>query len=329
MPVQTPPNQALLLSKAEVDQIVYQCRQSGADSTYDIVQACLREAMVKASPMPGPTVLDALRAQNNFWHRRQQELGVLSEEGSRVWLKIKDAIKVAESGRPERLSEDRIREVLTPVFLRQDQASIHWPDIVEEVRAIEDALAVAAVSQPVLHAPEPVAKIDKSIPSAEIQYTGAAPEGLPHGTELFLAPDGLVAERYQALRQGRYFSVIDGAGGVLTGDDLDAAVDRTLEPRTLEVTGQQERNPPDGFGPERIVWELNQTALGNAFYGSALRAAMDLDFLEEGDVEILQRYATGAQKSTDHVGLQDIAIRIHAAMVEPVNDAAMSAKPRG
>lgn len=35
------------------------------------------------------------------------------------------------------ISEERIKEILTPVFIRQDQASIHWPDIFEEVRAIE------------------------------------------------------------------------------------------------------------------------------------------------------------------------------------------------
>ena len=41
---------------------------------------------------------------------------------------------------PQRLSDARIREVLIPIFMRQDQASIHWPDIFEEVRAIEAAI---------------------------------------------------------------------------------------------------------------------------------------------------------------------------------------------
>ena len=39
------------------------------------------------------------------------------------------------------ISEERIKEVLTPIFIRQDQASIHWPDIFEEVRAIEAEVA--------------------------------------------------------------------------------------------------------------------------------------------------------------------------------------------
>lgn len=40
------------------------------------------------------------------------------------------------------LSVERIKEVLIPVFMRQEQASIHWPDIVEEVRAIETAQGI-------------------------------------------------------------------------------------------------------------------------------------------------------------------------------------------
>lgn len=38
------------------------------------------------------------------------------------------------------LSDEKIKEILIPIFIKQDQASIHWPDIFEEVRAIEAAV---------------------------------------------------------------------------------------------------------------------------------------------------------------------------------------------
>lgn len=35
------------------------------------------------------------------------------------------------------LTDEEIKALLIPIFMRQEQASIHWPDIFEEVRAIE------------------------------------------------------------------------------------------------------------------------------------------------------------------------------------------------
>ena len=40
------------LSKAEIDVVVYQCRQSGNDTTYDIVNACLRAALASCRALP-------------------------------------------------------------------------------------------------------------------------------------------------------------------------------------------------------------------------------------------------------------------------------------
>jgi len=40
---------ATYITKAEVDAIVYRCRQAGADTTYDIVQACIK-AILAAQP---------------------------------------------------------------------------------------------------------------------------------------------------------------------------------------------------------------------------------------------------------------------------------------
>ena len=38
------------------------------------------------------------------------------------------------------LTEKEIKDLLIPLFIRQDQASIHWPDIFEEVALIEAAV---------------------------------------------------------------------------------------------------------------------------------------------------------------------------------------------
>lgn len=38
------------------------------------------------------------------------------------------------------LTEQEIKDALIPVFMKQDQPSIHWPDIFEEVAAIESAV---------------------------------------------------------------------------------------------------------------------------------------------------------------------------------------------
>ena len=38
------------------------------------------------------------------------------------------------------LTGQEIKDLLIPFFIRQDQASIHWPDIFEEVALIEAAV---------------------------------------------------------------------------------------------------------------------------------------------------------------------------------------------
>ena len=38
------------------------------------------------------------------------------------------------------LTEQEIKDLLIPLFIRQDQASIHWPDIFEGVVLIEAAV---------------------------------------------------------------------------------------------------------------------------------------------------------------------------------------------
>jgi hypothetical protein len=61
------------------------------------------------------------------------------------------------------------------------------------------------------------------------------------------------------------------------------------------------------YGLAQIAWELERTALGEAFYGNALRVAKGIQGLSDQDRSLLDRYATGAQRGTDHVALQQLA----------------------
>lgn len=62
------------MSKAEIDAIVYKCRQNGNDTTYDIVNACL------AARQPAPVVVktwqermaDGRRVQNSEWCKDEE-----------------------------------------------------------------------------------------------------------------------------------------------------------------------------------------------------------------------------------------------------------------
>ncbi len=60
----------------------------------------------------------------------------------------------------------------------------------------------------------------------------------------------------------------------------------------------------------RIAKELDDTALGNAYYGNALRVAKDVPGVDAEERALLDRYATGAQRGTDHVALQQLAIEL-------------------
>ena len=69
-----------------------------------------------------------------------------------------------------------------------------------------------------------------------------------------------------------------------------------------------EQEPPVApYNLKRIAWELERTALGDGFYGNALRVAKDLSGITPKDCSVLDRYATGAQTGTDHVHLQWLA----------------------
>lgn len=59
-----------------------------------------------------------------------------------------------------------------------------------------------------------------------------------------------------------------------------------------------------------IAYEIEQTALGEAFYGSALYAARGLPGMTYDDKIVLSRWLRGVQRGADHIALQDIAIKI-------------------
>jgi hypothetical protein len=64
------------------------------------------------------------------------------------------------------------------------------------------------------------------------------------------------------------------------------------------------------YNAARIAWELERTAMGDGYHGNALRVAKDIPGLTDEDRALLDRYATGRNSGTDHVALQDLALRI-------------------
>lgn len=64
------------------------------------------------------------------------------------------------------------------------------------------------------------------------------------------------------------------------------------------------------YSVAQIAFELERTAMGDGFYGNALRVAKDIPGVTDADRALLDRYATGQQTGIDHVALQDLALRI-------------------
>lgn len=65
------------------------------------------------------------------------------------------------------------------------------------------------------------------------------------------------------------------------------------------------------YNRKRIGWELERTAMGDGYYGNALRVAKDIPGLTDQDRAVLDRYAAGSQHDTDHIALQDIATKVY------------------
>lgn len=73
-----------------------------------------------------------------------------------------------------------------------------------------------------------------------------------------------------------------------------------------------EAQPAQKYNAARIAWELERTAVGDGFYGNALRVAKDIPGLTNDERLLLDRYATGQSCGIDHVALQSLALRIDA-----------------
>ncbi len=75
-------------------------------------------------------------------------------------------------------------------------------------------------------------KIIAAAKEAGFIYYGEFPQDYKCKIEALYAiafEDG--ASRYNELRRGQHWSVLDGIGNVLRGDDLDVAVDRAIRAR--------------------------------------------------------------------------------------------------
>ncbi|MFA7667774.1 MAG: hypothetical protein WCX93_00310 [Burkholderiaceae bacterium] len=78
--------------------------------------------------------------------------------------------------------------------------------------------------------------------------------------------------------------------------------------KAIEADRQRRGEP---YNYKRIGWELERTAMGDGFYGNALRVAKDIPGVSSEDRAVLDRYATGKQQGTDHIALQNIALNIY------------------
>lgn len=103
-------------------------------------------------------------------------------------------------------------------------------------------------------------------------------------------------------------------------DEILAMPDATLDKLKIEMqeAGKAEiasfapiaAQPTSPYNNNRIAWELQQTAMGNSYFGSALLAAQSFKDLTTDESNALLRYINGSQNSTDHISLQGIAIKV-------------------
>ena len=97
---------------------------------------------------------------------------------------------------------------------------------------------------------------------------------------------------------------------------LAAAEAELAKHKTITQYYAETRRGDRRYSPARIAWELERTAMGDGYYGNALRVAKDLPEVTAEDRSLLDRYATGKQRVTDHIALQDLAWRIDRAAID-------------
>ena len=64
------------------------------------------------------------------------------------------------------------------------------------------------------------------------------------------------------------------------------------------------------YSNKQIAHELERTALNDGFFGNALYVAKDIPSLTREEKAVLIRYSVGMARSTDHIALQQLAIKI-------------------
>jgi hypothetical protein len=100
-----------------------------------------------------------------------------------------------------------------------------------------------------------------------------------------------------------------------SADDLKKFAKAVSTPPAQPAPVQE---PPDNkYNAKRIAWELERTAMGDGYYGNALYVAMDMPQTTKNDREMLHRYMCGSNLKTDHVKLQDLAMRIYTTPPAP------------
>lgn len=66
------------------------------------------------------------------------------------------------------------------------------------------------------------------------------------------------------------------------------------------------------YSPRQVGWELERTAMGDGFYGNALLVVRSLVALTPEELAVVQRFECGTHSGTDHVTLQDLALRVYS-----------------
>lgn len=64
------------------------------------------------------------------------------------------------------------------------------------------------------------------------------------------------------------------------------------------------------FSIQHMADQLQQTAMGEAYFGNALQVAKEIPGLTQDELELIDRFATGQQKDTDHIALQQLANKL-------------------
>jgi|GEM_PF-4267618 len=92
----------------------------------------------------------------------------------------------------------------------------------------------------------------------------------------------------------------------LSGESVDglAKADKEI---SVSIEGDQ------SFTPRRLAQQLEMIAMGEAFFGQALRAAKKLPIVDEDEKALLSRFENGTDSGIDHVSLQVVALRIRRA----------------